>query len=40
VRGSGGIFNVSVENEMLFSKKAEGRFPTEAEIVDKLKARQ
>jgi selT/selW/selH-like putative selenoprotein len=37
VRGSGGIFVVSVGNETLFSKKEQGRFPTEQEIVDKLR---
>jgi selT/selW/selH-like putative selenoprotein len=40
VRGSGGIFDVSIDNRMLFSKKAEGRFPSEEEIVEKLKATQ
>jgi selT/selW/selH-like putative selenoprotein len=40
VRGSGGIFDVSIDNQLLFSKRAEGRFPTEAEIVEKLKSRQ
>lgn len=39
VRGSGGIFVVSLENETLFSKKEEGRFPTESEIVEKLRER-
>jgi len=38
VRGSGGIFVVSVDNERLFSKKDEGRFPSEKEIVDKLRS--
>jgi len=38
VRGSGGIFVVSVDNEIVFSKSDEGRFPTEIEIVDKLRA--
>jgi selT/selW/selH-like putative selenoprotein len=38
VRGAGGIFVVSVDNETLFSKKKEGRFPTESEIVEKLRA--
>jgi selT/selW/selH-like putative selenoprotein len=33
VRGSGGIFEVSVNNKRIFSKHEEGRFPTEAEIV-------
>jgi selT/selW/selH-like putative selenoprotein len=40
VRGSGGIFVVSVENQTLFSKREEGRFPTESEIVEKLRALQ
>lgn len=39
VRGSGGIFEVSVDNDRIFSKKAEGRFPTEKEILDKLRER-
>lgn len=39
VRGSGGIFEVTVDNEKIFSKKDEGRFPSEKEIVDKLRAR-
>jgi selT/selW/selH-like putative selenoprotein len=38
VRGSGGIFVVSLENKTLFSKREEGRFPSEAEIVEKLRA--
>ena len=37
MRGSGGIFVVSYGNEMLFSKKHEGRFPTESEIIEKLR---
>jgi predicted Rdx family selenoprotein len=37
VRGSGGIFVVSVGNRTLFSKKEEGRFPTEPEILDLLR---
>ena len=39
VRGSGGIFEVTVNNEKIFSKKDEGRFPSEKEIVDKLRER-
>ena len=38
VRGSGGIFDVTVDNQLIFSKKREGRFPTESEIVEKLRA--
>ena len=37
VRGSGGIFDVSVDNKRIFSKHDEGRFPTEKEIIDKLR---
>ena len=39
VRGSGGIFVVSVDNQRLFSKKDEGRFPSEREIIDALRER-
>ena len=39
MRGSGGIFNVSVDNQRIFSKRDEGRFPSEREIIDALKAR-
>ena len=37
VRGSGGIFNVTVDNKKIFSKHDEGRFPSEKEIVDQLR---
>jgi selT/selW/selH-like putative selenoprotein len=37
VRGSGGIFVVSVDGKKIFSKKDEGRFPTEREILDQLR---
>ena len=40
VRGSGGIFVVSVDNKQIFSKKETGRFPTELEIVEKIKSMQ
>jgi hypothetical protein len=29
---------VSVDNTLLFSKKEQGRFPTEGEIIEKLEA--
>lgn len=38
MRGAGGIFVVSVDNTTIFSKKEEGRFPTEEEIIEKLKS--
>ena len=37
VRGSGGIFDVTADNRRIFSKKDEGRFPSEKEILDKLR---
>jgi selT/selW/selH-like putative selenoprotein len=37
VRGSGGIFVVSVDGKKIFSKHDEGRFPTEKEIVDQVR---
>ena len=40
VRGSGGIFDVSVVTKRIFSKHDEGRFPTEKEIVDRLRTMQ
>jgi selT/selW/selH-like putative selenoprotein len=39
VRGSGGIFDVTVDNELLFSKKRDGRFPTDREVVETLRGR-
>jgi selT/selW/selH-like putative selenoprotein len=38
VRGSGGIFKVSVDKKPIFSKQDVGRFPTEKEIVEQLKS--
>jgi len=38
VRGSGGIFVVTADNKQIFSKKDEGRFPTEKEIIEQLRA--
>jgi predicted Rdx family selenoprotein len=38
VRGSGGIFKVSANNQLLFDKHSAGRFPSEKEILDKLRA--
>lgn len=37
IKGSGGVFNVTVGNQKIFSKHDEGRFPSESEILEKLK---
>lgn len=40
IRGSGGVFNVIVQNQKIFSKHDEGRFPSEKEILDQVKKLQ
>jgi selT/selW/selH-like putative selenoprotein len=32
VRSSGGVFEITVDGQLRFSKKALGRFPTDAEV--------
>jgi selT/selW/selH-like putative selenoprotein len=32
VPGTGGVFEITVDGRLAFSKKATGRFPTDAEI--------
>lgn len=39
-RGSGGIFDVWVDGQKVFSKHDEGGFPEEAEVVRRIKARR
>lgn len=39
MRGSGGVFEVTVGNELLFSKKKVGRFPLPGEVEEKLSTR-
>jgi selenoprotein W-related protein len=39
VCGGGGIFDVVVDGEMIFSKHQSHRYPEEQEIVDALRAR-
>ena len=38
VAGSGGIFDVEADGQLLFSKDKEHRFPANKEIVEKLEA--
>ena len=37
VRGSGGIFDVTVDGKRIFSKHDDGNFPSEKEIVEKIR---
>lgn len=34
IRSSGGVFEVKVDGDLIFSKKAEDRFPETDEIID------
>ncbi len=36
VKGGGGVFDVFVDGELIFSKKSEGRFPDHGEILRQL----
>lgn len=36
VPGSSGVFDVTVDGELIFSKHEQGRFPKEGEILDHL----
>ena len=35
-RGSGGVFEITVDGRLRFSKKATKRFPTDAELLSTL----
>ncbi len=37
--GSGGVFEVTVDGDLIFSKKKEGRFPEDEEILGPLAER-
>lgn len=39
VKGSGGVFEVTVDNELIFSKKRTGRFPEPGEVESALERR-
>ena len=34
IQGKGGVFDVVVDGDMVFSKHEVGRFPTEQEVID------
>lgn len=40
IKGSGGVFEVVLDGQLLFSKKQAGRFPDTSEILDQLPATQ
>jgi len=40
IESSGGVFEVRIDGDLVFSKKSIGRFPEDHEIFDKLKGIQ
>ena len=38
IQGDRGVFDVRRDGEIVFSKKREGRFPTAAEILERIRA--
>ncbi len=40
VRGGGGVFDVTLGEELLFSRHRQGRFPEPGEILTMLRARR
>jgi selenoprotein W-related protein len=40
VEGAGGIFDVKVDGRLIFSKHETGRFPEDAEILERLASRR
>ena len=38
VRGSGGEFEITLDGRLIYSKRAQGRFPEFAEVLDLLPA--
>ena len=40
VRGGGGVFDVSIDGKVLFSKHKQGRFPEPGEVLSMLRARR
>ena len=39
IEGSDGVFEISVDGDLIFSKKAKGRFPEDDEVFGPLSAR-
>jgi selT/selW/selH-like putative selenoprotein len=40
IEGHGGVFDVRVDGELIYSKHSTGRFPDEAEILTQLASRR
>lgn len=40
IKGAGGVFEVQLDDELIFSKKALGRFPDPGEVEDEIAKRR
>lgn len=40
IQGSGGVFDVKADGELIYSKHQTGRFPEHSEVIQALSARQ
>ncbi|MCP4550296.1 MAG: SelT/SelW/SelH family protein [bacterium] len=39
IASGGGVFEVELNGELIFSKKAEGRFPEDVEVLESIESR-
>lgn len=39
IPSAGGVFEITVDGQLIYSKKSTGRFPEESDIVSRLKKR-
>jgi selenoprotein W-related protein len=39
IKSGGGVFEVTVDGDLVFSKKRTGRFPTEDEVLELIESR-
>lgn len=40
IRSGGGVFEISIDGELVYSKKSTGEFPADAEIVEMVQNRK
>lgn len=40
IKGTGGVFEIEVDGNLIYSKKATGEFPKEEDIIKELKKRK
>lgn len=38
IKSSGGVYEITVNGDLIYSKRRTGAFPTEDEIIDKIKS--